>query len=387
MAGGPSPTTTEPSPDGLRQFRQELGAWLDEHAASLARRAPGASLSDEIVRSRANQRRLWDAGWLRRGWPTSVGGLGGPPLLRAAVAEAAAERGLFYDTLFALTEVLGPTVVAAAPELAAEVAQPFLRGAEGWCQGFSEPDAGSDLASLRCRAVDDGDQWIVTGQKVWTSYAQFASKMVLLARTGPAESRHRGITAMLVDMDSPGVTVRPLAAMNGVDEFSETFFDDVRVPKGRLIGEVNGGWSVAMSMLRSERGAIFWTLSAWLLGELRNLVGEADLGPADDQALGRAFTSIAGLRARSWTTQHRTAAGTIEIPETSIDKILMASAEQDLFDLVQASLGGVLEFAADDAASAWRRAYLYSRAASIYGGTAEIQRNIVADQLLGLRGA
>jgi alkylation response protein AidB-like acyl-CoA dehydrogenase len=373
--------------EGLRRFRDELLVWLDAHAPEFTKRSPGASLADDVARTRANQQRLWDAGWLRHGWPAAVGGLGGSHLLWTAVAEAAAGRGLFLDTLFAMTEVLGPAIVDAAPELAAEFATPFLRGAEGWCQGFSEPDAGSDLASLRCRAVDDGDHWVVTGQKVWTSYAQFASKMVLLARTDTPESRHRGITAMLVDMDWPGVTVRPLHAMNGVDEFSQTFFNEVRVPKHRLIGELNGGWSVAMRILRSERGSIFWMLSAWLLDSLGCLVDEAELGPADDESLGRAFTSIAGLRARSWTTQHRTAAGTIDIPETSIDKILMASAEQELFDLVRTALGGVLEFAADDAASVWRAAYLYSRAASIYGGTSEIQRNIVADQLLGLRSA
>ncbi len=196
------------------------------------RRLPGASLADEVARTRANQQGLWDAGWLRYGWPTSVGGLGGSPLLRAAAAEECARRGLFYDTVFAVGEVLAPPVIAAAPELAVEHITPFLRGAEGWCQGFSEPDAGSDLASLRCRAVDDGDHWVVTGQKIWTSYAQFASKIVLLARTGTPESRHRGITAMLVDMESPGVSVRPLHAINDIAEFSETFFDDVLRAEG-----------------------------------------------------------------------------------------------------------------------------------------------------------
>jgi alkylation response protein AidB-like acyl-CoA dehydrogenase len=264
---------------------------------------------------------------------------------------------------------------------------PLLDGTEFWCQGFSEPDAGSDLAALECRAVDEGDYWVVTGQKLWTSLAQFASRIVLLTRTGSLESRHRGITAMLVDMDWPGVTVKPLHGMNDADEFSETFFDGVRVPKDRLIGELNGGWNVAMSMLRSERGAIFWMLSAWLVSRLDLLASVAALGPTQDEALGHAFTTIAALRARSWTTQHRLMAGTVETPETSIDKILMATAEQELFDLVRSTLDGELEFGDSDAARVWRSEYMYSRAASIYGGTAEIQRNIVADQLLGFRGA
>jgi alkylation response protein AidB-like acyl-CoA dehydrogenase len=372
-------------PAGLRGFRRELAAWLDEHDASFAPRAPDASLAAEVARTRANQRQLWDADWLRYGWPESVGGLGGSPLLRAAAAEEGARRGFFYNTVFAMTEVLAPAIIDAAPDLAAAYITPFLRGAEGWCQGFSEPDAGSDLASLRCRAIDDDDHWVVTGQKIWTSYAQFASKMVLLARTGTPESRHRGITALLVDMDSPGLTLRPLHAINDAAEFSETFFDGVRVPKDRVIGDVNGGWRVAMDILRSERGGIFWMLSIWLLDELQHLVGEADLDTADDEALGRAFTSIAGIRARTWTTQHRLATGSMEIPETSIDKILMATAEQELFDLARASLGGVLEFADSDGAAMLRSEYMYSLAASIYGGTAEIQRNTVADQVLGLR--
>jgi alkylation response protein AidB-like acyl-CoA dehydrogenase len=301
------------------------------------------------------------------------------------VAEEAAARGVFPGTVFAMTEVLAPTLIAAAPELASEHVARYLSGGEGWCQGFSEPDAGSDLASLRCRADDDGDDWVVTGQKVWTSLAQYATRVVLLARTGSPDSRHRGITAMLVDMDSPGVTVRPLRAMNEKDEFSEMFFDAVRVPKRRVIGEVNGGWNVAMEMLRSERGAIFWMLSARLVTELHHLVEEAEPTATDDERLGHALTSIAALRARSWTTQHRMTAGTISTPETSIDKILMATAEQELFDLVPSVLDGQLELGEGDATRALRSNYMYSRAASIYGGTAEIQRNIVADQLLGMR--
>jgi alkylation response protein AidB-like acyl-CoA dehydrogenase len=371
----------------LRELRAELSAWLDDNTASFEQRAAGASLVDEVARSRANQRRLWDAGWLRQGWSEVVGGLGDSSLVRAAVAEQLSARGLVYEPLFAVAEVLAPPVVDAAPDLAATYLPSFLGGTEGWCQGFSEPDAGSDLASLRCRAVDDGDHWVVTGQKIWTSYAQFASRIVLLARTGTPEARHRGITAMLVDMDAPGLTVQPLPTINGMEEFSHTFFEDVRVPKERLIGEVNGGWRVAMDMLRSERGGIFWMFSMQMLEQLHHVLREADLDAADDEAVGRVFLSIAGVRARTWMTQHRVAGGTIASPETSIDKILMAGAEQELFDVVRASFGGVLEFADDDDADDWRSHYMYSRAASIYGGSGEIQRNIVADQLLGLRGA
>lgn len=370
---------------GLRRFRQELAGWLDQHRSSLKDRDPGASLAEEVARSRANQRLLWDSGWLRYGWPAQVGGHGGSPLLRAAVTEECARRGLFLETLIAVNEVLGPTTIAATPDLARARITPFLRGAEGWCQGFSEPEAGSDLASLRCRAVDGGDHWIVTGQKTWTSYAQFASRMVVLVRTGHAEDRHRGITALLVDMDTPGVTVRPIDAINGMAEFSETFFDEVRVPGDQVIGTVGGGWDVAMRMLRSERGGIFWMMSVSLFDELGRSVTEGSSDARDDEAVGRVFASVAGLRARSWTTQHRMAADRIRTPETSIDKILMAGAEQELHDIGRLLLAGRLEFGDGPVADWLRSSFMYSRAASVYGGSAEIQRNIVADQLLGLR--
>lgn len=348
---------------------------------------PDDGLTEAAARTVHNQRVLWQAGWMRHGWPVEVGGFGGSPILRAALAEEVTARGLVYETMFAVVEVLLPTTIAAAPALAGEFVEPFLAGKERWCQGFSEPDAGSDLASLRCRAVDDGDSWVVTGQKIWTSYAKFASRILLLARTGTPESRHRGITAMLVDMDSPGVTVRPLAGMNGEDEFAEVFFDEVRVPKTRLIGEVNGGWGLAMDMLRNERGGIFWAFSVTLFEELGRLSEAGGLAAHDDELLGHAFVSAAGLRTRSWTTQHRMDAGNITTPETSIDKILMATSEQELFDAARFALDGEVELGDDPAAARWRSLYLYSRAASIYGGTAEIQRNIVADQFLGLRGA
>ncbi len=372
--------------EGLTAFCRDFRAWLEQHGSSLTARPDGGDLAEEVARTRRNQAKLWEAGWLRYGWPPSVGGLGGSALLRAAAAEEVASRGLCYNSLFAIAEVLGPTVAESAPALAAQYLEAFLAGAEGWCQGFSEPDAGSDLASLRCRAIDKGDHWSITGQKIWSSYGQFADRMVLLARTGTPESRHRGITAMLVDMDSPGLTVRPLHGINDQDEFIETFFDSVLVPKSRLIGEVDGGWPVAMNILRSERGAIFWMQSAWMLSVLSRHLEDATLSDLDDERLGHVFTSIAAVRARTWTTQHRMAAGSISTPETSIDKVLMATAEQELFDLVRSTSDGLFEFDDRPGARETRSEYMYSRAASIYGGSAEIQRNIIVDQLLGLRG-
>src|SRR5262249_55918270 len=176
---------------------------------------------------------LFDAGWMRYGWPERVGGLGGSPLFRTELGAALAGRDLADPGLFSLIEVLAPTLVDfASPDLAADVIPRLLSGEEMWCQGFSEPGTGSDLAGLACRAVPDGapdtaPMWIVNGQKVWTSLAQFSQRCVLLTRTGTTESRHRGITAFFVDMDTPGITVRPIEMINGEWEFTEVFFDDV----------------------------------------------------------------------------------------------------------------------------------------------------------------
>jgi alkylation response protein AidB-like acyl-CoA dehydrogenase len=267
----------------------------------------------------------------------------------------------------------------------------LLSGAEIWCQGFSEPGTGSDLASLGCKAVPDGEPatastWLINGQKVWTSLAQYADRCVLLTRTGPPESRHRGITAFFVDMDTPGITVAPLEMINGVREFAEVFFDDVVVPADRILGEVNGGWAVAMSILPYERSSCFWQRIAYLYRRLQLLV---DVAAADDrtaEVVGDAFLQLHALRARSRATQHRLAGGATLGAETSIDKVLVASAEQTVYAAVRRLLPGVVETDDGVTGAVWRNEYLYSRAATIYGGTAEVQRNIIARRLLDLGG-
>jgi alkylation response protein AidB-like acyl-CoA dehydrogenase len=270
-------------------------------------------------------------------------------------------------------------------ELAAEVVPRLLSGEEMWCQGFSEPESGSDLASLRCRAEPDGDAaWVINGQKVWTSLAQYSQRCVLLTRTGAPESRHRGITAFFVDMDTPGITVSPLEMINGVREFCEVFFDDVVVPADRVIGEVNGGWAVAMSILPYERSSCFWQRVAYLYRRLEMI---AEVAPDDDRSaetLGNAFVQLHALRARSRATQHRLAAGETLGAETSIDKVLVANGEHATYDAARRLIANVI--ALDDSAAGvmWREEYLYSRAATIYGGTAEVQRNIIARRLLDL---
>jgi alkylation response protein AidB-like acyl-CoA dehydrogenase len=370
----------------LDAFRTSVDGWLDEHADALAPADHGAGTLDDHMAQLAKVKRLtFDAGWMRWGWPARVGGLGGSTLLRAYLAEALTSRDLVDPGLYSMTEVLAPTMIDyARPELAATMVPRLLRGDETWCQGFSEPGTGSNLAELSCRATRAGDGWRVTGQKVWTSLAQYAQRCVLLARTGPRESAHRGITALFVDMGAPGITVRPIVAMHGRDEFCEVFFDHVAVPFDRTLGEVGQGWSVAMDLLPFERSTALWQRGAFLYRRLEQLLAAAPPGTLAPAEVGEAFGQVYALRARSRATQHRLAAGERLGPETSVDKILLATAEQAIFDLVAAALAdGVL--AGDDPVSErWRAEYLYSRAATIYGGSAEIQRNIVARRLLDL---
>jgi len=279
-------------------------------------------------------------------------------------------------------EVLGPAVAEfGRPELVEEIFPRLLRGEEFWCQGFSEPDAGSDLGSLRTTAKPCGDGWVINGEKLWTSFAHHATRCVVLARTGQPGSR--GISAFLVDMDTPGVTASPLRTMADVDEFCSTSFVDVEVPARRLLGEVDGGWQVTQHILSCERGPIFWQRGAWLGHHLELLLDRAE-GTRSEAALGEAYQLLWAFRARSKTTQERIAGGDLPGPEASVDKIMIAAAEQAVFDTAREMLCGGMETDDTPAGRSWRREWAYSRAASIYGGTSEIQKDIVAARLLGL---
>jgi alkylation response protein AidB-like acyl-CoA dehydrogenase len=372
-------------------FRARLGAWLDEHATALApTHEPPGTLDEQVAQMQRVKRLLYDAGWMRWGWPERVGGLGGSPMLRTELGAALAARDLADPGLFSLIEVLAPTLIDfAAPELAADVVPRLLSGEEMWCQGFSEPGTGSDLASLACRAEPDGDaatatSWVVNGQKVWTSLAQHSERCVLLTRTGPADARHRAITAFFVDLDTPGITVAPLEMLNGVREFAEVYFDDVVVPADRVLGEVNGGWAVAMSILPFERSSCFWQRIAYLYRRLELAVEVAPDDERTAEVIGNAYVDLHALRARSRATQRRMTAGETLGAETSIDKVLVATGEQVTYDAIRRVLPGAVELDDRRDGVAWGEEYLYSRAATIYGGTAEVQRNIIARRLLDL---
>jgi alkylation response protein AidB-like acyl-CoA dehydrogenase len=370
----------------LDAFRNALDDWLDAHAEELAPDYEGAGTLDQQMEQIAKVRRLtFDAGWARYGWPERVGGLPGSPLLRAYLGEAVTARDLVQPGLHSMPEVLGPSVVTfAPPELSAAMIPPLLRGDEVWCQGFSEPGTGSNLGSLTCRSVRTDEGWRVTGQKVWTSLAQYARRCVLLTRSGTVESAHRGITALFVDMDTPGISTRPIETMHGAPEFSEVFFDDVLVPFDRTLGKENEGWAFAMDLLPYERSTSLWQRAAFLHRRLQDLLDRADPDLVDPAKLGEVTQLVYAFRARSRATQHRMASGASLGAETSIDKVLLAATEQAVFDLVAEALPAEVTVGDDVESERWRAEFLYSRAASIYGGSSEIQRNIIARRLLDL---
>ena len=283
-----------------------------------------------------------------------------------------------------MLEVLTPTMIDyARPELAAEMVPRLLSGRETWCQGFSEPGSGSDLASLTTRAEQRGDEWVVNGQKVWTSFAQYATRCVLLTRTGaPGTPNHEAITAFFVDMDTPGITVRPLRTMHGVDEFCEVYFDDVVVPADRMLGKPGDGWRLAMDLLPYERSTCFWQRIAYLYSRFDALIAEVKGAwhRLRTRSWATAYLALHTLRCRSRATQHRLADGQKLGPDTSIDKVLLAGAEQQLYDTAAICCRAP----SNSTTPPWRTEYLYSRAATIYGGTAEVQRNIIARRLLDL---
>ena len=277
-------------------------------------------------------RALYDADWMRYGWPAEVGGLGGPAVLRAIVGEEVVGRRLAEPGPYSMLEVLAPTMIDYAPgELAAEMVPRLLSGREHWCQGFSEPGSGSDLASLTTRAAPRGDDWVINGQKVWTSFAQFSTRCILLTRTGAG---HDGITAFFVDLDTPGITVRPLRTMHGVDEFCEVYYDDVAIPSSRMLGKPGDGWRLAMDLLPYERSACFWQRIAYLYSRFDELFAETSAaGDRDEAALGAAYLALHTVRCRSRDTQHRLRDGARLGADTSIDKVLLATANAHLVAL------------------------------------------------------
>jgi alkylation response protein AidB-like acyl-CoA dehydrogenase len=253
-----------------------------------------------------------------------------------------------------------------------------------WCQGFSEPDAGSDLGSLRTKAVADGDGWRITGQKMWSSHGHLSQRCSLLARTG--EPGYRGLTMFWMDMDSPGVKVVPTMCESGRNETSEIFLDDVYVPAERVVGAIGEGWRAVMYLMQFERGVYAWRRQAELHTQLQHLLSAGTELPAERQyeQVGNAYLSIFSLRARARDTFAEMEAGLELGPKISVDKIMLGMTEQTMTDAARALLWPRLELVDDEDSALWRRRWSFSRITTIYGGTAEVQRDLVAERVLGL---
>jgi alkylation response protein AidB-like acyl-CoA dehydrogenase len=376
--------TTATVPADLDEYRVALRAWFADHRDELPR-GRAASFEEHIARGLELSNIMWKAGWKRMGWPESVGGTLGSARHRATYYDELCRAGLELPNSDSSIEVMGPAMLEYAPALAERMLPTFLAGEELWAQGFSEPDAGSDLAALRTRGVVDGDVVVVDGQKVWTSHGHLAERIWTLVRTGTPESRHRGLAALLIDTDLAGVTRNPLAFANGTAEMCETYYDGVRVPLDRMIGEPGQGWAVAMYMLQYERSMYAAQRSSWSEQRLRELalaLDDAGRGEGAASAVRSNWLQIQTVRARAIESVRRLDAGEMVGPEASADKVLLSWAEQGVFDV--ARLAATSDFVFEDWAQPWRSEWWYSRASSIMGGAGEIQRSIIADRVLQL---
>jgi alkylation response protein AidB-like acyl-CoA dehydrogenase len=377
-----------------QDFREEARTWLQENFPTEPRPREGREMREFDL---AWQRRQWEGGWAGVAWPEELGGRGLTLVQQLIWFEEYAMTGApDIDVRFVGLSHAGPTLIAnGSDEQKAFHLPPILRGDVAWCQGFSEPQAGSDLASLRTLGEVDGEDLVVSGQKVWTSFAHLADYQELLVRTDREAAKHRGLTWVICDMRSPGLTIRPITTIDGTHHFCEVFYDEVRVPLKNVVGEINDGWRVAMSTLSFERGTAFTVGQVQLSTVLERLVEAARerVGPdgrrpaiADDEIAARLATlraEIAGLRALTYASIARNAQRVQPGPEGSILKLYYSEVRQRLLRLAIEIVGQEsAQLATSDAT--WGEEYLTSYSATIGGGTSEIQRNIIGERVLGL---
>lgn len=363
--------------DALRQFLE-----ADLRVEAFRHYRPH-DLESGAVHLRQLQQLLFDEGWSRLGWPEACGGLGGDPRFRAAMFQTLWDLDILIPEPYTTLEILAPVLLVYAPHLAEQLFTSLLRGDEGWAQAFSEPDAGSDLASLRTRMEPDGDGWRLTGQKVWSTYGHLAQRSVLLARSGGPG--HRGLTMVLIDLDQPGVDVRPIRAEDGDNHFAEIFLDEAWLPGDRVIGQPGQGWEIAMYMLQWERGAWGWLQQGRFHNRLEHALQSGVDGGGDASgamAIGHAYAATTALRLHTRDTVNRLAREETLGPEVSIDKLLLVDAELATWDAIRHHLGPRFEL--DEELHWLRSEFMFSRAAPIYGGSQEIQRTLVAQRVLGM---
>jgi len=388
------------TPQELR-FRDEVRVWFADNVPMdwVKRRNEEESMLGRFEYLRAWQRKLYDAGWAGISWPKDFGGRGAPVMEQVIFIEEMARAEAPPMANVIALGLIGPTIIAfGTPEQKKRYLAKMLSAEEIWCQGFSEPNAGSDLAALSTTGVLDGDHFVVNGQKCWTSYAWAADWCELIVRTDPTVPKHKGLTALLVDMHSPGVEVRGLKQMSGESEFGEIFFRDVRVPVENVVGKVNEGWGVAMGTLMHERGTFGAALQVNYRRNFNRLVEiakhidrngkPASEDPVIRQKLAQCYAEIEVMRLNQLRAFSRINETGVPGPEGSIQKIFWSELNQRFQQVAMEILGpyGQLAHGSPDAfdEGQWAYGYLRSRGNTIEAGTSEIQRNIIGHFVLGL---
>jgi alkylation response protein AidB-like acyl-CoA dehydrogenase len=379
-------------PPEAEAFRAELRAWLDAHVTADVRGLGIGGLdpaSTGLERLQAWNRELADAGYATISWPPEYGGRGAGVLEQVVWNEELHRSGAPGPINVLGIPNVAPAIMTYGTDQQKTTLLPRMqRGDDIWCQGFSEPDAGSDLASLRTRAVRDGDDWVITGQKIWTTLGHVANWSELLVRTAPEAPKHRGITCLLVEMDRPGVDVRPLVTITGEHEFNEVFFADVRVPVDHTLGPVNEGWRVAMTTLAHERGGVA-KLHLGLRAKVGRLLDTARRTPLGDGRMASEDPAIRARLARAYLQAEllklisdRAISGELHGrplgPEGSIAKLVWSETEQFVAEVAGDVLGP------DANAGEWGRDRVMARSHTIAGGTTQVNKNILATRILGL---
>ncbi|TDB84146.1 acyl-CoA dehydrogenase [Actinomadura sp. KC216] len=378
-----------------RAFRAEVRGWLRANLAgefAHARGLGGPGREHEAFEERlAWERHMAAAGWTCVGWPEEHGGRGATVRQQVIFNEEYALAGAPARVGHIGENLLGPTIIAfGTDEQRARFLPPIVAVEELWCQGYSEPDAGSDLANVQTRAELDGGHWVINGQKVWTSLALESDWCFAVCRTEPGSSRHRGLSYLLVPMRQDGVDIRPIVQLTGTSEFNEVFFDGARTDASNIVGAPGEGWTIAMATLGFERGVA--TLGQQV-GFRREFEGVADLarrtGALDDpllrDRLTRAYMGLEIMRLNAVRTMAGVAAGAPG-PESSISKLVWGTWHRELGELAMDILGaaGLVADGEPYDLNDWQRLFLFSRADTIYAGSNEIQRNIIAERVLGL---
>jgi alkylation response protein AidB-like acyl-CoA dehydrogenase len=379
-------------------FRDDLRAFLDEHAppealAGFDMQDTGADERDEIVPQWARdwQATLFDHGWMIPGYPPELGGRNATPVQTLVYLEEMATRRIPRALHFPGYAIVAPSLLEFGNDEQKKLVPAAIRGDAIWCIGMSEPNAGSDLAGLQTRAVLDGDRFVINGQKVWTSYASIAEKCFVYVRTDPDAPKHKGISLLILDMDTPGIDVRPLRHINGAAHFAEVFFTDVEVPAANLVGGLNDGWRITQGSLAHERAGLWIEGVARLESTISGLIEIARrAGLADDQGVRRQIATVyeqaASLRALGYKGFASFAQGS-SAPEHSYMKMATSELGKAAYELgmaLQGAYGPVRDPERGEESGRWVDMFFMSFANTIAGGSSEIQRNIIAQRVLGL---